>query len=247
MSGGAPDSARPARRWPLVVAALLAAPSSACLLACLGSLAAGAFPEPACRAFSSGQCVRIADSVAATNVPRAAALYQIACDRGDPVACTTLGVRLSVGRGLPRERQRGLSLLERGCGARAWGACTQLGAAWWTGDGRPHDPAHAVLLFRSACETGDLLACAWAGLATRDGVGTARDVAAGDAALMRVCDAGDDIACADAGRRLLDGDFGRITRDATFGEALLRRGCARGLHRTCAVLRRPQGAPGAQP
>ncbi|MDO9016185.1 MAG: tetratricopeptide repeat protein [Deltaproteobacteria bacterium] len=247
MSDDATHRAPPARRWPIVVAVLLAAPSSVCLLACLGSLAAGAFPEAACRAFSSGHCVRIADSVAATNVPRAAVLYQIACDRGDAIACTTLGVRLSVGRGLPRERDRGLVLLERGCRARAWGACTQLGAAWWSGDGRPHDPARAVLLFRGACETGDLLACAWAGLATRSGVGTARDVAAGDRALMRVCDAGDDIACADAGRRLLDGDFGGITRDATFGEALLRRGCARGLHRTCAVLRRSRGARGAQP
>jgi uncharacterized protein len=57
---------------------------------------------------------------------RAAALYERACQGGNPAGCSNFGSLLTNGNGVPIDQQRGLELLRKGCKlGNEWG-CNEL-------------------------------------------------------------------------------------------------------------------------
>jgi len=73
-----------------------------------------------------------------------------ACEADNACACSAAGASLESGQVVPRDVDRGIALLQRGCqGADAWG-CYWLGAAIF--ENRPDDFSQAAEAYATACE-----------------------------------------------------------------------------------------------
>lgn len=88
------------------------------------------------------------------DLSRALALYQQACDGGEPAGCVSLAFLHERGQRVPPDVARAAALYAKACDAGdPWG-CNDLGVLTARGTGAPRDPARAADLLSSACAAG---------------------------------------------------------------------------------------------
>ncbi len=103
------------------------------------------------------------------------AVARLACDRGDPIACTTLAEALLNGEGIASDPKAAAALLRKTCDAGQALACSWLATLALVGDGVPKDEAAAYALFRGACDKRHPYACTREAELSLTGTGTATD------------------------------------------------------------------------
>jgi len=82
----------------------------------------------------------------------AAGLYERACDAGELVGCTRLGLLYGEGRGVEVDASRAAALHRRACDGDSPLGCAHLGRSYETGLGVAPDVARAATLYEDACE-----------------------------------------------------------------------------------------------
>jgi TPR repeat protein len=90
---------------------------------------------------------------------RAVELYTRACEGGEVVACSDLGLMAKEGRGRPKSASSAGDLFKKACEAGALAGCANLGIAYAAVEGVPANPAVAVELLERACRGKELSAC----------------------------------------------------------------------------------------
>ena len=162
-----------------------------------------------------------------------------ACSLDDPRGCAFAG-RLSLdGRGTPRDVQRGLAMLVRGCDGDVTMACDV--AARWLGDAShaADVPGAQELLARleaeSACLVGHAESCFQTGVLFYYGRESyPRDRASSSKAFSRGCDLGDSRACNNLGDAMEYGDG--VGRDVEAASTSYLKACRLGEALGCANL-----------
>jgi hypothetical protein len=162
-----------------------------------------------------------------TGVPRdparAVTLSQIACDRGELYACTTLGLAYEHGSGIPLDLARAAALFQKACDGGEPRACTNLGLAYHEGSGVPLDLVRAATLSQKACDGGDVWGCRNIALAYVHGSGVLVDLARAAALYQKACDGGELQACTNLGTASEHGSG--VPRDPARAAALFRKAC----------------------
>ena len=79
-------------------------------------------------------------------------------------ACSLTGTAYLSGRGAPKDIQRALTLLEKGCDAGDTFGCYNLGTVYDGGTDVPADEKRAITYYQRACNLGDAEACAVSGV-----------------------------------------------------------------------------------
>ena len=89
----------------------------------------------------------------AIRLEEAAAVYQRACDRGDPEGCFAMGTLLADGVGTGPGRAEALGHFKLGCERGSPSACVRLGQAYEEGElGAPKNLLRAAGLYEKACK-----------------------------------------------------------------------------------------------
>lgn len=166
-----------------------------------------------------------------SEIPR---ISQQACTEGAADACVHLGrLYLSGGFGLPKDRQRALTLFSQGCQAGDAEGCRLQG---WVhhqgGRGIPIDLVKAVALYDKACRAGNDNGCASLGqMYARGAGGVAKNMARAMALYRKACQRGSAWGCWNLGALFRRSD----TRQAV---ALFRKACQGGDAGGCFELAR---------
>ncbi len=130
------------------------------------------------------------------SMEQAAAGFAAACKQGHQVACTSLGLQLQDGRGVPRDLPRAISLYEKACDAGAGIGCMNRAFMFEGGQGDDDDPVRAAAFFTRAeqalqksCDAGDLQWCTNLGVLYEQGfVGGKPDPERAAAVYKKACD-----------------------------------------------------------
>jgi TPR repeat protein len=124
---------------------------------------------------------------------------QLACDRGQVLACVDLGATLATGDALRRDEPRAAALFVRACDAGEPAGCVGAGRMYEYARGVARDEPRAYALYDRACAARSLTGCYNAALLLEAGRGVARDAARARALFERVCNGGAQTACAHLG------------------------------------------------
>jgi TPR repeat protein len=127
------------------------------------------------------------------NAARAVELYQGACDKGDLLACVSLGNQFALGFDVPSDEARAESLYGKACTAGDMSACSNLAGLMRRGDAGPTDP-RVRALYEKSCAGGNTAACTNLGVLLEDTGATA----AAKRLYAKACDAGSVDACLNA-------------------------------------------------
>lgn len=132
-----------------------------------------------------------------TLVKQGRSLIKLACDRGLPDGCATLGEQFKDGISGPRNRQEAMALFAKACDMGSARGCYLEGTSWFSGWGGPIDLVRARLLHQQGCDGGVGEAClGLAGMLFRGEGGPEDDEAAARMA-DRACTLGLKYACLD--------------------------------------------------
>jgi uncharacterized protein len=108
---------------------------------------------------------------ATTEQPTVAQAFQAACERGDGVRCTELGMLYLEGRDVPQNDARAAEYFTRACTEDERAGCSSLGWLYERGRGVPQDEVRAADLYRRGCEGNWARACYNLGLFYESGRG----------------------------------------------------------------------------
>ena len=90
---------------------------------------------------------------------KAVELYTKACDGGEAVGCSNLGVMFEKGEGVKQDKFKAVALYTKACdGGRASG-CSNLGVMYSNGEGVRLDKKRALALFGKACDMKEERGC----------------------------------------------------------------------------------------
>lgn len=137
---------------------------------------------------------------------RATDAYLVACQAGNPTACSAAATRLAHGTGAPADGARAVRIWERACATGSGSDCFQAAVAYRDGALVAADAARAVSLLEVGCVRGSAAACEDAGLARLDGVGASADVERAHALLTTGCRLGRGETCTLLGEAIADDD-----------------------------------------
>lgn len=118
-------------------------------------------------------------------------LWEPACETGNDLACTGMGIAYTFGiGGKKQDYTKGLSLIEVGCAKGNQRGCAVLGQIRYFGWGTPKDIDQARTTWQKACDAGEPRGCYFLGVLYRakDGPATWRDKDAGLVLLKKACD-----------------------------------------------------------
>ena len=90
---------------------------------------------------------------------RARSDYRIACEKGCPDGCVSLGLLYSRGEGGPKDKSRAVELYKKACEMGYSGGCNNLGVMFNNGEGGKQDKKEARRWYKKACEMGDETGC----------------------------------------------------------------------------------------
>ena len=91
----------------------------------------------------------------AGNYQKAASLFKKACDGGDALGCSNLGVMYETGLGVNQSYTKAASLYKKACdGGNATGCCN-LGSLYYKGQGVPLNKIKAYQYWMKAAKEGD--------------------------------------------------------------------------------------------
>lgn len=124
--------------------------------------------ERSCSEGDQSACVRAARPLEATDLAKAQAVYQRACEANVGLGCSFLGLtyRYAATPNLSEARR----LMTRACDLKDGFGCYHLGSMAQLGSGAARDPAAAAAFFKLGCEFGYQPSCKEAGLGTRQTV-----------------------------------------------------------------------------
>jgi len=95
----------------------------------------------------------------AGNYQKAASLFKKACDGGDALGCSNLGVMYETGLGVNQSYTKAASLYKKACNAGDALGCYGLGVMYKKGIGIKKDYTKAIALYKKACKGGYSVAC----------------------------------------------------------------------------------------
>jgi TPR repeat protein len=202
----------------------------------------------ACDAGRLADCVKLAETYADTDWPRALRLYDKACRGGVASACYQMGLVHLLGADGPRDASRAAPLLQQACDGGEASACVELAFAYDAerADAQvlPRDVERADALFASAarlsekaCDGGDPHGCgglAW--LYTMGRGVAARDLPRAARLLQKGCERGDALLCRRLGNVYAQGEG--VEKDAAKAVALLQQACTAGVRPACQDVKR---------
>ena len=134
------------------------------------------------------------------------ALYQEACDAGDPTACSVLALEFETGQTLPRDLARAAELYGQACELEDMEACTILGSMYYGAQGVERDLARAVSLHERACAGGELIGCESLGVMYENGAGVLVDYPRAANLYQEACGGGLPSSCNRIGMMLQTGN-----------------------------------------
>lgn len=85
--------------------------------------------------------------------------YKKACDSGNAVACSKLGLIYYAGRGIEQDDLKALGFFRKACAGDDTRSCVFLGFMYHNGLGIKRDDLKAAELYAKACNGGDELGC----------------------------------------------------------------------------------------
>lgn len=140
----------------------------------------------------------IVSSTTPAEVDAALALYEQACQGGDPSGCSELAGHL-VERAGETAAARAAEIAKKGCDGGYPAACSHLGLLYATGGGVGRDDARATALYEIACDGGDPAGCYNVGLNYEKQRGVPRNDARSLLGYVRGCEGGYPQACTNLG------------------------------------------------
>ena len=190
----------------------------------------------ACEGGITEECMRRGLATYEVEPEQAARLWRVACQGGDALGCTNLGVLHEEGIGMDADFGEAARLYRRGCdGGNAVG-CTSLGVLHQEGIGMDADFGEAARLYRQGCDGGDARGCTNLGYLHANGIGMDADFGEAARLYRQGCDGGNALGCTNLGYLYANG----IGMDADLGEAarLYRQGCDMGFQPACDLAER---------
>jgi uncharacterized protein len=172
--------------------------------------------------------------VAAGDYASALPLFTSACERGEAIGCSGLGVLYRNGFGVTKDDTRAVGLFRKACDGGRMPACSNLGALYDQGEGVAKDAAQAYNFYRKACNGGDAPGCTDLGQVYEEGDGVARDDSMATSLYREGCDGGNALGCADLGYMYEEGKG--VGKDVTQAVNLYRKACDGGDARGCSNL-----------
>jgi TIR domain/Sel1 repeat len=165
------------------------------------------------------------------NFPLAADLYHKACDRGNRLGCTDLGLMYYNGEGVAKDLNRAADLFQHSCDANGAAACTNLGVMYVRGEGVAKDRKRAADLFKRACDGGGALGCTKLGLMYARGENGTRDENRAADLYKGACDQGNAQGCNFLGMLYENGRG--VQKDLSRAAALFKQACDTGFNPGC--------------
>ncbi len=91
--------------------------------------------------------------------PKAALLYEKACNSGSALGCRRLAEMYEDGKGVKQDYVKAASLYEKGCNGNHAIGCWALGLMYEDGQGVKKDYVKALELFKKACDMKEERGC----------------------------------------------------------------------------------------
>ena len=82
-----------------------------------------------------------------------------ACDGGNMLGCTNLGVMYTNGNGVEKDFSKAVQLFKKACDGGVMLGCNYLGAMYADGNGVEKNEQKAVELYKKACDGGNMDGC----------------------------------------------------------------------------------------
>ena len=82
-----------------------------------------------------------------------------ACDGGNMLGCTNLGVMYTNGNGVEKDFSKAVQLFKKACDSGEMPSCSNLGVMYTNDNGVEKDFSKAKQLFKKACDGGDMDGC----------------------------------------------------------------------------------------
>jgi hypothetical protein len=160
-----------------------------------------------------------------------------ACELGDAVGCSSLGVSYRDGLGQKADADKAIELLDEACELGASLGCYNLAQAYVHGLGVAEDDSRALVLHEKACLQGLAMSCHQVGAMYCEGVGTAVDIPRCKDRLVRACVEGSTEGCASCSHlaaAVYNGDPATAALPPSAAHELFALACERGHAGACA-------------
>ncbi len=163
-----------------------------------------------------------------------AVALQQACDAGDMLSCSTLGLMYGAGKDVTWDGARAASLFQRACDGGFIQGCTHLGLLYQNGAGVTQDLTSAVFLYERACDGGDMVGCATLGVSYERGEGVTQDAVRAVSLYERACSGREMLGCTNLGSMYRTGRG--VTQDLGAAASLYWLACDGGVIPSCLNL-----------
>ena len=160
-----------------------------------------------------------------------------ACEGGNMLDCSQLGVMYETGEGAAKDEARAVALFKQACEGGNMLGCSQLGVMYETGEGAAKDEVRAVALFKQACEGGNMLGCSQLGVMYAAGRGATKDESRAVALFKQACEGGNMLGCSQLGVMYAAGRG--ATKDESRAVALFKQACDGGYTSRCEFIQLP--------
>lgn len=92
---------------------------------------------------------------------KATQLYQKACNSGEALGCSNLGLLYEDGQGVNQDYQKAAQLYQKACDSGDAGGCLGLGLLYKNGQGVRQNFSTAKQYYGKACDLGIQIGCDW--------------------------------------------------------------------------------------
>ena len=190
----------------------------------------------ACRGGITTECLRRANDIYEQDVALAAQYWRTACETGEALGCTELGILHQKGIGMDPNLGEAARLYQQGCDTGDEHGCTILGFLHQQGIGMEPDPAEAARFFWQGCNGGNAVGCTDLGVLLENGIVMEPDPDPAVVARLyrQGCDGGDARGCNNLGF-LHEMGIG-VERNPVAAARLYRQGCDGGHALGCTNL-----------
>jgi hypothetical protein len=201
----------------------------------------------ACQAGSAAACGHLGELAASTveegALAAARALFERACDGGEPTFCQPFALMMWRGEGGSTDPRRAYHLLHDTCGKGVLSACANEGIFHQNGEVIEQDYAAAAKLFDKSCLGGAPDGCRMLAFLFENALGRSRDFERAAGLYAKGCAMADAGSCSELGRLHLEGQgiLKNEARAAQLFEQSCEGGAMIGCHNLALLLDRGQG------
>lgn len=167
--------------------------------------------------------------------PRAALVFNKACDAGFGLGCFMLADMKFKGEGIEQDLTGARELYSKACEQNEFMSCKSLAVMWYLGKGGPQLPPKALELFTKACNGKNKEACRYCGTMWTKGEGTTRSDKKASEYFSKGCDLEDSNSCYWMGLLHGSGALGKINTKKAY--EYLKKACILGSSEACESMR----------